>query len=132
MAEKFILYKLIKFGNAHITPPGVFDGGSIWTKAEKIDETVFIGKINSGDGDKLPEGVIEIVEKDKIDEMTTKRDEQALTNYKKRAYAKYSDPLFIEAMRDKMIGDETKWKKYLEVCSKIKNVKEIPAHENYL
>ena len=133
MAEKFVLYKLLKFGNGHVTPPGVFDGGSVWMKNEKIDDTVFIGKIKTGDNSKgLPEGVIETVEQNKIDEMMKKRDEQTLNNYKKKMYSKHTDPMFIEAMRDKMSGNEAKWKKYLEICSKIKELKAVPTHENFI
>ncbi len=133
MAEKFVLYKLLKFGNGHVTPPGIVDGGSIWSKGEKIDDTIFIGKINCDENTKtLPEGVIETVEQDKIDEMTKSRDATALSNYKKKMYSKHTDPMFIEAMRDKLTGDETKWKKYLEIITKIKKLKTIPTHENFL
>lgn len=133
MAEKYILYKLIKFGNGHITPPGVIDGGEVWEKGDKIGDTVFIGKIDLDTNSKtLPEGVLEIVEQNKIDERKTTRDAQALVNYKRKMYSKHTDPMFIEAMRDKLTGSEVKWKKYLELVAKIKDLKSIPVHENFL
>lgn len=133
MAEKFVLYRLLKFGAGHVTPPGIVGGGSIWEKGEKIEDSVFFGRMKIADGARaLPEGVLETIDESFIEARKAGRAAEALKNYKKRMFVKYADPKFAQALREKMEGDDTKWKQYIELCGKIKGLTAIPAQENFI
>lgn len=132
MTEKLVLYKLVKFGNGHITPQNVYEGGVIWSKGAGLEDTVFVGKVKTDGKSPLPEGVLEAIEPERLEAKRKERDAETLKNYKKRMYSKHADPLFIEAMRDKTLGDSSKWDKYVELCGRIKALSEIPAYENFI
>lgn len=127
MAEKLVKYKLLKFGNGWITPPEIYEGGKIWSQGSSIADMILVGKIANGTKKKLPEGVIEVIKQSDIDDNDALLSDKALKSYKKSRYEKELDPLALEAMREKLQGDDTKWNEYMKKHEEIHSLTSIPS-----
>ena len=125
MAKKLVKYKLIKFGNGYISPPGITDGGKIWQNTGSIGEMILVGTFDVGK-EALPEGIIEVVTKKDWDAKQNEHSSNVLAKFKQDAYTKHTDPLFVEALRDKEQGKLDKWNTYLDKCKKIHDLTKIP------
>jgi len=127
MATEWVKYKLLEFGNGgYIMPSEIFNGGQIWTNGSP-DEMILYGQADIVSG-VLPEGVIAIVTAEEIADKQSGNQSDALVEYKAQQYSKETDPLFVEAIREKLEGREEKWNDYLEKCQEIYDITEIP-HE---
>lgn len=118
--DVFVKYKLLNFGNGLIKPPEIFEGGKIWQMGQSIKDSIFLGKIKYAEGMKLPDGVITIVDKGEVSNHDDEVKSLKLKQLKQKAFAEKCDPLFVQAVREKELGDDSKWKKYLIECEKIK------------
>lgn len=127
MAEKLVKYNLIKFGNGFITPYSVFDGGNYWEYNSNISSSIFYGKANLDLRKSLPEGIIEVISQEQLDEHIVNLKEIKLKKYKSKLYSTYCDPLLNEAIAEKLQGREDKWNKYLEKRQEIYDITEVPT-----
>jgi hypothetical protein len=123
MANKIVLYKLIPFGKGFIKPAEVINGGRIWEQSNNIEDTIFVGEIELSKGEELPEGVVEIINKTKYAKHFKELSEVNLRKLKKEIYSKHIDPYFVEALRKKELGDDTKLKLLHKRAKKIKSLK---------
>jgi len=125
MAIKWVKYKLLEFGSGFMTPNEVFEGGNVWENNSNIGDMILYGKANIENGI-LPEGVIEIISNQDIKNNNKNKKNNALKKYKQSMYKQQTDPIFIEALREKLEGDDTKWIIYLDKFDKIHKLTEIP------
>jgi len=129
MATKWVKYKLVEFGNGgYVTPDAIFEGGNIWENNSKVADMVLYGKADIVGG-VLPEGVIAIVTEQQILDKQSDNKDTSLRDYKSRRYGLETDPLFIEALREKLEGRRGKWKAYVKQCKTIYNITEIPEDD---
>lgn len=127
MAERIVKYKLIKFGNGFITPPEVYDGGNYWEYNSKIGDSILYGKADLDLRKSLPEGIIEVITQEQLDIQLSSIKEIQLKNYKSKLYSNIADPLFMEAIAEKMQGRDEKWNKYLSIRQQIYDTIEVPT-----
>lgn len=129
MAERLVKYQLIKFGNGYITPPEIYDGGNYWEHNTKIQDSIFYGKADLDLRKTLPEGIIEVITEEQLNEQLSLLKSNKLKNYKNTLYAKHCDPLLNEAIAEKLQGREDKWNVYIAKRQEIYNLTEIPISE---
>ena len=131
MANKIVLYKLIPTDGGLGMPPNIVNGGRIWEHSSNPNEIVFVGEMDSKliGKDKLPDGIVEVITKTKLNKKFTSIAEQRAKKIKKGLYEKYCDPHFIEALKDREMGDEKKWKQYQKRVKKIKSLKTNDINE---
>lgn len=120
--DVFVNYKLLNFGNGLIKPPEIFEGGKIWQTGQSIKDTIFLGKIKYVEGMKLPDGVIAVIDKGEVANHDTELKLSKLKQLKQKLFSEKCDPLFAQAVRERELGDDSKWKKYLTECEKIKSM----------
>lgn len=120
MELQTVKYKLVKRGTGWGTPDGIIEGGHIYKWSKNIQEMVFTGKCDITKG--FPDGVLEIIDEKSKKLNDTSLEESALDDLKKQRYSKEADPLFIEAVRKKLLGDDTKWNEYVSKCDEIRNL----------
>jgi len=126
MPEYIVKYKLEKFGNGYITPAIIHDGGYVWSNENKIEDMVLVGKANYLVTEGTPDGIIERITQQQWDAHKLSKAEESIKVYKAKKYAEITDPLFMEAYRERKQGRKTKWNDYLKKCKKIYTLKEIP------
>lgn len=124
--ERLVKYKLIKQNGYIITPPCIYDGGNYWTNNNEILESVFYGKADIDLRKALPDGVIEVITQEQLDEQLLNIKDNELKTYKSKMYAKECDPLLPEALAEKMQGREEKWNTYLSKRQAIYDLTSIP------
>ena len=120
--NKIVLYKLQAFGNGFTAPPDIENGGVIWTHSNDVGEIIFVGEIKKfkvDEKNKLPEGIIEVITATKKKKHFANLENEKLKLHKRKQFAKHADPLFIKALREKLLGDATAWKEYLKTVEKI-------------
>ena len=119
--KKLVKYKLEKVPNGFKHPDYIEDGGYVWQNGRPCD-MIFVGKTEIRKGE-LPPCVLEVITKAKLDKHKKETQAKLITKYRAERYAKEADPLFIEAFREKELGNDKKWKQYLKICEEIKNSK---------
>jgi hypothetical protein len=126
---QYVKYKLIKNGKGYIIPPEISKGtGNIFENSSNIIDIIFYGETEDVYVEKtLPKGIIAITTKEEIDAQTVKKQKDYLTELKSKLYVKYCDPYFYEALREKELGNNTKWNQYVARCLKIKAVTDIAS-----
>lgn len=132
MANKLVKYQLIKFGNGYMTPSDIVNGGKIWENGN-IKKMVLVGEIDESlvqDPNNYPDGVIEVITEEQYNNHFKDLNDTSLKNFKKKKYERETDPLFIEAIREKMLGRNEKWNEYLMKCKQIYNLTKIPSEED--
>lgn len=127
MAERLVKYKLTKFGNGFITPPEIYDGGNYWEYSVNISDSILYGKADLDLRKALPEGIIEVITQEQLDEQLTNLKTIQLKKYKAKLYSQLTDPLLNEAVAEKLQGREEKWNKYLELRQSIYDITEVPT-----
>jgi hypothetical protein len=120
--ETFVRYKLLNFGNGLIKPPEVYDGGVVWNKSSSLKDTEFLGKIKRSIGSTMPDGVLSILTADDVLHKESCDKADALKRMKQDKYKTECDPMFFQALREKELGDSTKWNDYVNRCEMIKNM----------
>jgi hypothetical protein len=122
--NKIVLYKLQLFGTGFIAPPDIENGGTIWEFSTEPANVVFVGEMESSllkDG--LPESILEVVTVAKKKKHFEELAEFNLKAIKQKLFVKYADPHFIQASREKLLGNDVKWCAYIKRVDKIKAVK---------
>jgi hypothetical protein len=121
---KKIIFKFIPYKNGFIPPPNV-KTIKIWENNVDAAETIFLGEIDKSfvDNKDLPKNVIGVVSEKKIKSHFETKKNKTVKKNKRSLYKKYCDKYFIEAFREKELGDSTKWDAYIKRVEKIKNLK---------
>lgn len=115
-----VVYTLTKFGSSFVKPPEIFDGGRIWKHGPNIRDTLFLGKINLINGEKLPEGVVKEVSDSEVETYYAAAASEKIKSIKRKIFSEKCDPLLFQAIRERELGDNTKWEAYLIECEKVK------------
>ena len=127
--NKIVLYSLLPFGNGFTVPANIINGGSVWENLGEPGDMILVGEMSGelfGKGKELPEGVIKVItKKTKINHFDNIA-EKTLKAYKKSLYVKHTDPHFYQAIREKLEGDDKKWKAYTKRVKVLKAVNQIP------
>ena len=121
----FCKYKLINFGKGFINPSDITNGGFVLENGSNVSDMVFIGECSYEKDDNLPEHILSIHTEIQIKKIKKNNSKQKLDIYKKHQYTKLCDPLFMEAHREKLLGNDKKWNEYIKLCKKIKGLKKI-------
>lgn len=129
MALKTVKYKLCfdPKVKGFVTPPGITNGGEVSTMSSNVADIIFIGKYDIQKKTDIPAFIVEVMPEKTVKLQRASRRTEELQKYKKQLYASECDPLFIEAIRDKLCrNDETKWKQYLDKVEAIHSLSSIP------
>ena len=129
MPEKIVKYKLEPLGNGYVAQAEIYKGGEVWTNSSDLDELILVGKINIANTAPLPEYVIEVITQAQLDAHNNVLSDESLSDYKAKKYTTVTDPLFAEAIREKLEGREEKWNEYIAKSKEIYDLAEIPAEE---
>lgn len=128
MANKIVLYKLIPFGNGFIAPTGIKNGGVLWESNGVTADMILVGEIDESlvsDPLNFPEGILEIITKTKRTRHLNEQKAKALDDFKQACFKRDTDPMFVEAMRKKEMGNTKKWNIYVNRVNIIKNITSI-------
>lgn len=128
MAIKLVKYKLIKFGNGYMCPTGIVNGGNVWEHSNDINQMILVGSYDVVDGQVLPEGILEVITEEQWNNRLSEIQSAALNKFKEDSYKNITDPLFIEALRDKQNAKYEKWDIYLKKYQVIHDLTEIPEN----
>jgi translation initiation factor RLI1 len=127
--NKIVLYKLLPFGNGFINPANIERGGTVWDPStnKNPSELIFVGEINPDlvKQAPLPEGIIKVISASEMKKHFDELKNEQLKIYKRSLYKEQTDDLFIEAMREKILGNDTLWNEYLKKVEKIKSIKQV-------
>ena len=118
MIEK-VKYRLIHTSNGYKTPNCIIDGGHMWSANGPLDQIILHGTAKIDDKNNLPEGIIEILDANMIQQHEEEMRIDRAKKHKRQLYEKECDPLFFEAFREMQLGNNCKWLIYLDKCKKI-------------
>lgn len=129
MALKTVKYKLTfdPKVKGFVTPPGISNGGEVFSTSSNVADMIFIGKYDIQKKSEIPSFIVEVVQDKVLKLQRASKKSSDLEKYKKDRYASECDPLFAEALRDKLTkNDDTKWKQYLDKVESIHSLTSIP------
>ena len=121
----FCKYKLLHTKRGYVNPDDITNSGFVLKTGTNCSDMVFIGECEYKKGDILPKHILSIHSEKEINKIKKDKDKDKLKEYKQEKYKQFCDPLFIEAIREKMTGNETKWNNYIKICKKVKGIKEV-------
>lgn len=124
--KKKVLYKLKPEGVGYVHPEEI-SNGKIWESAKDIKDMIFVGEIDVDNVDNVPT-IIETISDSKVNKKLKDISKKDMQDFKAKCYAMYTDKLFMEAFREKELGNDKKWKEYLKKAKKIKSLKSIPKN----